>query len=103
MAMVKIISPSGWDFDAPIASTIKIASRGLTGADRSDFVKRAGDASNIFLPYLLPWVLQKLMAPTVTETDLKKLRANRAMILSSSTLSGTVTTRTKIHSKATAL
>ena len=52
MAMVKIISPSGWDFDAPIASTIKIASRGLTGADRSDFVKRAGDASNIFLPYL---------------------------------------------------
>jgi hypothetical protein len=52
MAMVKIISPSGWDFDAPIASTIKIASRGLLGADRSDFVKRAGDAANIFLPYL---------------------------------------------------
>lgn len=52
MAMVKIISPSGWDFDAPIASTIKIASRGLLGSDRSDFVKRAGDSANIFLPFI---------------------------------------------------
>ena len=52
MAMVKIISPSGWDFDAPIASTIKIASRGLIGSDRSEFVKRAGESANIFLPYI---------------------------------------------------
>lgn len=52
MAMTKIISPSGWDFDAPIASTIKIASRGLLGSDRSDFVKRAGDSANIFLPFI---------------------------------------------------
>lgn len=52
MAMVKIISPSGWDFDAPIASTIKIASRGLIGSDRSEFVKRAGASANIFLPFI---------------------------------------------------
>lgn len=53
MAMTKIFSPSGWDFDCPIASHIKIANGGLRGHDRQSFIKRAGDTvSNIFLPYL---------------------------------------------------
>lgn len=52
MAMIKIVSPSGWDFDGPVASSVKIASDGLRGHDRGEFVKRAGAAANIFLPYL---------------------------------------------------
>lgn len=52
MGMVKIVSPSGWDFDVPSASMIKIASGGLRGFDRREFIKRAASASNIFLPYL---------------------------------------------------
>jgi hypothetical protein len=50
--MVKVFSPSGWDLDGPVASLIKISSRGLIGSDRETFIKRAGAASNIFLPYL---------------------------------------------------
>lgn len=49
MAMIKIVSPSGWDFDGPIMTPIKISSRGLIGNDRSDFIKRA---SHTFLPFL---------------------------------------------------
>lgn len=52
MAMIKVFSPAGWDFDTPVASLIKIASGGLRGNDRRDFVKRANGAENIFLPYL---------------------------------------------------
>lgn len=53
MAMIKIVSPSGWDFDAPTASIIKYGSRGLIGNDRSEFIKRAGEqTANAFLPYL---------------------------------------------------
>lgn len=50
MSMVKVISPSGWDFDGPTASIIKMSRDGLRGHDRTAFIKRA--ASNIFLPYL---------------------------------------------------
>lgn len=52
MAMVKIFSPSGWDFDCPTASLVKVAGQGLRGHDRQEFIKRAGASSNIFLPYL---------------------------------------------------
>lgn len=50
--MIKIVSPSGWDFDTPIASLIKVSSHGLVGHDRHEFIKRAGASSNVFLPYL---------------------------------------------------
>lgn len=53
MGMVKIFSPSGWDFDAPVASWIKIPGDGrLSGQDRRDFVKRASGSENIFLPHI---------------------------------------------------
>jgi hypothetical protein len=53
MAIVKILSPSGWDFDGSIATIIKVANSGLVrGYDRQQFIKRAGATSNIFLPYL---------------------------------------------------
>lgn len=53
MSMVKIFSPSGWDFDAPVVSTLKIPGSGrLTGQDRRDFVKRASGSESIFLPFL---------------------------------------------------
>jgi hypothetical protein len=52
MAMVKIVSPSGWDFDCEIAHTVKIASDGLRGNDRKDFIKRAAGSENVFLPLL---------------------------------------------------
>lgn len=42
--MIKIIDPSGWDFDRPSAVMVKVSSRGLIGADRSDFIKLAGHA-----------------------------------------------------------
>ena len=42
MSMIKYVSPSGWDWDRPIAMPIPISSRGLIGSDRSDFVKSAG-------------------------------------------------------------
>ena len=40
--MLKIITPSSWQFDEPIAQMIKISSQGLKGADLSLFIKRAG-------------------------------------------------------------
>ena len=46
MSMIKYISPSGWEWDRPVAMSIPISSRGLIGADRSDFIKSAG---HIFL------------------------------------------------------
>ena len=53
MAMVKVFSPSGWNFEVEtLASMVKMASDGLRGNDRTDFIKRAGSASNVFLPYL---------------------------------------------------
>ncbi len=52
MGMVKVFSPSGWDFDVPTAEMVKVASGGLRGYDRAAFVKRASATSNIFLPYL---------------------------------------------------
>jgi hypothetical protein len=49
MALIKFVSPSGWDFDQRILEPIKVSSRGLIGADRSEFLKRA---SHAFLPSL---------------------------------------------------
>lgn len=49
MSMVKIVSPSGWDFDRPVAMPLKISSRGLIGHDRREFLKVA---SHVFLPYI---------------------------------------------------
>ena len=42
MSMIKVIQPNSQDFSEPVASLIKISSRGLLGADRDAFVKRAG-------------------------------------------------------------
>ena len=42
MAMTKIIDPSGWSWDRPIAVMAKVSSAGLVGHDRSDFIKVAG-------------------------------------------------------------
>src|SRR5262245_36404810 len=47
--MVKIVSPSGWDFDGPSARLVKVGSEGLRGNDRKEFLKFA---SHAFLPYL---------------------------------------------------
>lgn len=51
MAMIKTVSADGWDFGEPAAALLKYSSRGLVGADRAAFVKRAG-ADNVFLPFL---------------------------------------------------
>lgn len=42
MSMIKVIQPHAQDFSEPVASLIKVSSRGLIGSDRADFVKRAG-------------------------------------------------------------
>ncbi len=42
MSIIKYVSPSGWDWDRPVAMEIPISSRGLIGNDRADFVKSAG-------------------------------------------------------------
>lgn len=42
MSMIKVIQPNSQDFSEPVASLIKISSRGLLGADKDAFVKRAG-------------------------------------------------------------
>lgn len=42
MSMIKVIQPHAQDFSEPVASLIKVSSRGLIGSDRADFIKRAG-------------------------------------------------------------
>lgn len=42
MSMIKVIQPNSQDFSEPVASLIKISSRGIIGNDRADLVKRAG-------------------------------------------------------------
>lgn len=42
MSMIKVIQPHAQDFSEPVAALIKISSRGLIGADKQAFVKRAG-------------------------------------------------------------
>lgn len=50
VAHIKIVDPRGWDgFDRPIAQTVKMSSRGLRGADRTEFLKTA---SPEFLQFL---------------------------------------------------
>ncbi len=49
MAIIKLVSPSGWDFEQRIIEPIKVSSRGLIGNDRQEFLKRA---SHSFLPAL---------------------------------------------------
>lgn len=49
MALIKLVSPSGWDFEQRIVEPIKVSSRGLIGNDRQEFLKRA---SHSFLPTL---------------------------------------------------
>lgn len=49
MAMIKTVSPSGWNWDRPVSVPIKLSSRGLIGNDRRDFLKQA---SHLFLPQL---------------------------------------------------
>lgn len=41
MAFIKLVSPSGWDFDRPSHVPIKLSSRGLVGHDRREFLKSA--------------------------------------------------------------
>lgn len=47
--LTKIIDPSGWNYERPVASLVKVSSRGLTGRDRDDFIKAAGDAAPAFV------------------------------------------------------
>jgi hypothetical protein len=42
MSMIKVIQPQSQDFSAPVASLIKVSSRGIIGTDRQELVKRAG-------------------------------------------------------------
>ena len=42
MSMIKVIQPQAQDFSEPVAALIKTSSRGIVGADKQDFVKRAG-------------------------------------------------------------
>jgi hypothetical protein len=42
MSMIKVIQPHAQDFSEPVASLIKVSSRGIIGNDRVDLVKRAG-------------------------------------------------------------
>lgn len=42
--MLKIVVPSSWKFDEPIAQLVKVSSRGLIGADLQGLIKRAGHA-----------------------------------------------------------
>lgn len=42
MSMVKVIQPNSQDFSEPVATMIKISSRGLVGSDKLNLVKRAG-------------------------------------------------------------
>lgn len=43
MSLVKFTSPSGWDFDQPAVTQVKMGSRGLLGQDRANFLKYASD------------------------------------------------------------
>lgn len=50
MAMVKIVSPGGWDFDGPVARLVKVGRDGRLGPnDRREFLKTA---SHVFLDAL---------------------------------------------------
>lgn len=49
MALIKFVSPAGWDFEERILEPVKVSSRGLIGSDRSEFLKRA---SHAFFPAL---------------------------------------------------
>jgi len=42
MSMIKVIQPHSQDFSEPVASLIKISSRGIIGSDKADLIKRAG-------------------------------------------------------------
>jgi hypothetical protein len=42
MSMIKVIQPQSQEFSEPVASLIKISSRGIIGNDRAELVKRAG-------------------------------------------------------------
>lgn len=42
MSMIKLIQPRAQEFSEPVAELIKISSRGIIGADKAAFVKRAG-------------------------------------------------------------
>jgi hypothetical protein len=39
--MIKVVDPRGWNWDRPIVQRVKVSSRGLRGADRSEFLKTA--------------------------------------------------------------
>ena len=42
MSMIKVIQPHSQDFSEPVATLIKISSRGIIGTDKQELVKRAG-------------------------------------------------------------
>ena len=42
MSMIKVIQPQSQDFSEPVASLIKVSSRGIIGNDKADLIKRAG-------------------------------------------------------------
>jgi hypothetical protein len=49
MSIIKLVSPTGWDFQQRIVTPVKVSSRGLHGSDRAEFLKTASSA---FLPQL---------------------------------------------------
>ena len=42
MTMIKVIQPQAQNFSEPVAALIKFSSKGIIGADKQEFVKRAG-------------------------------------------------------------
>lgn len=40
--MNKVFDPSGWNYNQPVMTLVKLSSRGLVGDDRRDFIKVAG-------------------------------------------------------------
>ena len=42
MSMIKVVQPHAQDFSEPVAALIKMSNRGIVGADKQEFVKRAG-------------------------------------------------------------
>lgn len=41
--MIKVVSPSSWQFNEKVAEEVKMSSRGLVGEDLHQFIKRAGN------------------------------------------------------------
>ncbi len=52
--MIKVLDAGSQSFDDPVAQLVKLSSRGLIGADRGQFIKRAGEKFAYELDQILP-------------------------------------------------